>query len=60
MKSFKSFTAKQIAGISVLLALVIVLQAVGGSIIIGPISLNFTLIPIVLGGILFGAFVGGF
>lgn len=60
MKSFNSFTAKQIAGIAVLLALVIVLQAVGGSITIGPVSLNFTLIPIVLGGILFGAIVGGF
>ena len=42
-----------------LLALVIVLQAVGGSITIGAVSLNFTLIPIVLGGILFGATVGG-
>ena len=48
------FTAKRISGIAVLLALVIVLQAVLGSINIGPVTLNFTLIPIVLGGILFG------
>ncbi|MBO5927065.1 MAG: ECF transporter S component [Clostridia bacterium] len=48
------FTAKRITGIAVLLALVIVLQAVLGSINIGPVTLNFTLIPIVLGGILFG------
>lgn len=59
MKKLFNFTAKQIAGIAVLLALVIVLQAVGGSITIGAVSLNFTLIPIVLGGILFGATVGG-
>lgn len=59
MKSLFNFTAKQVAGIAVLLALVIVLQAVGGSITIGAVSLNFTLIPIVLGGILFGATVGG-
>ncbi|MBR2322574.1 MAG: ECF transporter S component [Clostridia bacterium] len=59
MKNLFNFTAKQIAGIAVLLALVIVLQAVGGSITIGAVSLNFTLIPIVLGGILFGATVGG-
>ena len=58
MKNAFNFTAKQIAGIAVLLALVIVLQAVGGSISIGAVSLNFTLIPIVLGGILFGATVG--
>ncbi len=58
MKRLFNFTAKQIAGISVLLALVIVLQAVGGTISIGAVQLNFTLIPIVLGGILFGPLVG--
>lgn len=58
MKNVFNFTAKQIAGISVLLALVIVLQAVGGTISIGAVQLNFTLIPIVLGGILFGPLVG--
>lgn len=52
------FTAKQITGIAVLLALVIVLQAVLGSINVGPVTLNFTLIPIVLGGILFGSVAG--
>lgn len=53
-----NFSAKQITGIAVLLALVIVLQAVGGTVSIGVVQLNFTLIPIVLGGILFGAWVG--
>ena len=52
------FTAKQITGIAVLLALVIVLQVSFGSISIGTVTLNFTLIPIVLGGILFGSLAG--
>ncbi len=54
----KLFTARQITGIAVLLALVIVLQAALGSITIGAVTLNFTLIPIVLGGILFGSIAG--
>ncbi len=58
MKNSKPFTAKQITGIAVLLALVIVLQAALGSITIGAVTLNFTLIPIVLGGILFGSVAG--
>jgi uncharacterized membrane protein len=52
------FTAKQITGIAVLLALVVVLQVALGSITIGAVTLNFTLIPIVLGGILFGSVAG--
>ena len=60
MERKKLFSAKKITGIAVLLALVIVLQAVGGSIPIGAVQLNFTLIPIVLGAILFGPLVGGF
>ena len=55
-KSF--FSAKRVTGIAVLLALVIVLQAFGGSIAIGVVQLNFTLIPIVLGAVLFGPLVG--
>ena len=56
MKGF--FTAKNIAYVAVLLALVIVLQAFGGTISIGAVQLNFTLIPIVVGAILFGPLVG--
>jgi uncharacterized membrane protein len=59
MKKEKFFSAKRITGLSVLLALVIVLQSVGGSIAIGAVQLNFTLIPIVLGAIMYGALVGG-
>ena len=54
------FSAKQITGIAVFLALVIVLQAFGGTIAIGAVQLNFTLIPIVLGAILFGPLIGAF
>ena len=57
-KSF--FSAKKIAGTAVLLALVIVLQAVLGTIQIGAVQLNFSLIPIVLGAMLFGPIIGGF
>ncbi len=53
-----NFSAKQITGVAILIALVIVLQAVGGTVSIGVVQLNFTLIPIVLGGILFGAWIG--
>lgn len=54
------FTAKNIAYLAVLLSLVVVLQAVGGSVSFGLVSLNFTLIPIVIGAILFGAAGGAF
>lgn len=60
MKKSNFFSAKRITGISILLALVIVLQAVGGTISIGAVQLNFTLIPIVLGAILYGASIGAF
>lgn len=60
MKKQNFFSAKNIAVLGVLLALVIVLQAFGGSIPIGVVQLNFTLIPIVLGAILLGPWAGGF
>ena len=55
-----NLSAKTITGLAVLTALVIVLQTFGGAIVIGPVQLNFTLIPIVLGAILFGAWGGLF
>ena len=60
MEKKKFFSAKNLVYLAVLLALVIVLQAVGGTIPIGVVSLNFTLIPIALGAILFGAAGGAF
>lgn len=53
------FTAKNIATIGVLMALVIVLQMFCGSInIANLITLNFSLIPIVLGAIVLGPVAG--
>ena len=52
------FSARRITWLAILLALVIALQAFGGSINIGAVQLNFTLIPIVLGAILLGPTCG--
>ena len=60
MKRKGKLSSKEITGIAVLLALVITLQTFGGTISIGAVQLNFTLIPIVLGAIVFGAWVGAF
>ena len=54
----KFFSAKNVAILGVLLALVIVLQAFGGSVSFGLVTLNFTLLPIVLGAILLGPTAG--
>ena len=60
MKKKGFFSTKNVATLSVLLALVIVLQAFGGAFNIGAVTLNFTLIPIVLGAIVLGAGAGAF
>ena len=52
------FNARYIATLGVLLALVIVLQAFGGSFTIGPVSLNFSLIPVALGALVLGPVAG--
>lgn len=61
MKRVKFFSARNIAYLGVLLALVIVMQFVGGTIKITPTtSLSFVLVPIVLGAILLGPWAGAF
>lgn len=60
MEKAKFFSARNLVYLAVLLTLVVTLQAAGGAISIGIISLNFTLIPVVLGAILFGAGGGAF
>ncbi len=60
MKRKKFFSAKQITGLAVLLALVIVLQFIGGYLKIGATSFSLVLVPIVVGGLLFGAYAGAF
>lgn len=52
------FSARNIATLGILLALVIVLQAFGGSFSIGLVTLNFSLIPIVLGALVLGPAAG--
>lgn len=59
MKKGNFFSAKRITGLAVLFALVIVLQMLGGYFRIGATSLSFVLVPIVLGGILYGPIAGG-
>lgn len=56
------FTAKNIAYLSVLLALVIVLQMFASAIPVGTAgaTLNFSLLPIVLGAVLLGPAAGAF
>ncbi len=60
MKVKELFTARNLAYLAVLLALVIVLQTVGGAIRIGTTSLSFVLVPIVLGAVLIGWWAGAF
>lgn len=52
------FSARRVTTLAILLALVIVLQAFGATINIGPVQLNFTLIPIVLGAMVLGRYEG--
>ncbi len=50
---------KTITGIGILLAIEIVLQVVGNFVAIGPISINLSLVPIVIAALLYGPW-GGF
>ncbi len=59
MKKEGFFTARNTAYLAVLFALVIVLQLFASAIPMFGVTLNFSLIPIVLAGIFFGAFGGG-
>ena len=60
MKKKSFLSAKNVTTLAVLLALVIVLQGLGGVFSIGVVTLNFTLIPLVLGAILLGPYAGAF
>lgn len=54
----KNDSVKKITGAAILVAIEIVLQVIGNYVSLGPISLNLALIPIALGAILYGPFVG--
>lgn len=60
MKRKPFFSARNIAYLAVLVALLIVLQLFASAIPVGAASLNFSLVPIVLGAILLGPAAGGF
>ncbi|MBQ2509866.1 MAG: ECF transporter S component, partial [Erysipelotrichaceae bacterium] len=50
---------KNITGIGILMAIVIILQLLGSFIRFGPFSISLVLIPIVVGAALYGPFAGG-
>ena len=58
MNKNEFFSARRVTYLAILLALVIALQTFGGTINIGPVQFNFTLVPIVLGAILLGPTCG--
>ena len=60
MKKSNFFSAKNVTVLAILLSLVIALQAFGGSFSNGAVTLNFTLIPLVLGAIVLGKYAGAF
>ena len=52
------FTTQRITGISIFVAVTIILQVIGNYISFGPVNINLSLIPIVVGALLFGP-IGG-
>ena len=58
MEKKKFFSARNLVYLAVLLALVVVLQCLGGFFRIGATSLSFVLVPIVLGAVLIGWWAG--
>lgn len=54
------FTVRNMPFIAILLAIEIVLQFIGNNIQLGPVSINLSLVPITLGAIVFGPWVGLF
>ena len=54
----RGISTEKLVGMAILLAMVVVLQLYGSGIKIGTVSLSLTLIPIVLGGAVFGPFCG--
>ncbi len=57
--NMKFSKTQRLVGTAVLVALVIVLQTVGSGIRIGPFTPTLSLVPIIIGAILFGPVIGG-
>ena len=60
MKSKKHTSVVRLTSLALLAALVVVLQTVATGIKIGPVPISLTLVPIVVGAILFGQGAGAF
>ena len=56
----KNDQVRKITGVAILLAIEIVLQAIGNYITPSAVSINLSLIPVALGAILFGPLSGAF
>ena len=54
------FTVRNMPYIAILMAVEIVLQFLGNAIAFGPVSINLSLVPIALGAMIFGPWVGLF
>lgn len=53
------FTARNVATLGILIALTVVLQLFASAVPVGPITLNFSLVPMALGAMILGAAGGG-
>src|SRR5574344_82043 len=53
-----SNTTKKITAIGALIALIVVLQLFSNFISFGPVSINLALIPIIVGALLYGPWIG--
>ena len=60
MKSKKHTSVVRLTSLALLAALVVVLQTIATGIKIGPVPISLTLVPIVVGAILFGPSAGAF
>jgi uncharacterized membrane protein len=54
-----SFNTRRLVGLAILIAIVVVLQFVVGSVSIGSFSITLSLVPIVVGAAVYGAAAGG-
>ena len=51
---------RKITATAMLTALTVIFQFIGNQIVIGPVSINLSLLPIAIGAILYGPLVGLF
>ncbi|MBQ5749099.1 MAG: ECF transporter S component [Oscillospiraceae bacterium] len=60
MKQVNHASIRRMTAVSLLTAIVVVLQLIGGSFHIGPIPFSLVLVPIAVGAVLYGPLAGGF